>query len=443
MTHTAELTEGSVTGHLLRLAAPLIMGNILQQLYNTIDAFVLGRFAGEAEFAAVGIAGAVMNLFIFMIVGACTGVSVIFAQLYGAGERSAFRREHFISLVFGLLAVAACAGLGAAVMPWLLRVIKTPAALTPHVSTYLYIILASLPATFLYNLYGALLRSVGRANAALAALAGAVTVNLALDVWFVAGLGLGITGAAVATAASQAVSAVLCILYLRRAMPEAMITRTDCRVDTELLRRTARYGFITALHQSSLYIGKLLVQGAVNTGGTELISAYTATTRIEGFANSFGDSGAAATSVLAAQNYGAGKRKRVEETFRKSLAVMLVMGLLSSAVMYVSAASLTGFMLGASSGAAFDNAAEYMRTVALFYVLCYTGNTFAGYFDGIGRVSVPFIGAAGHIALRALLSWLWVDALGLCAVALATGIGWALVNIFWTAVKLKAKKASR
>ena len=192
MTHTAELTEGSVTGHLLRLAAPLIMGNILQQLYNTIDAFVLGRFAGEAEFAAVGVAGAVMNLFIFMIVGACTGVSVIFAQLYGAGERAAFRREHFVSLVFGLLAVAVFAGLGAAVMPWLLCAIKTPAALTGYVSAYLYIILASLPAAFLYNLYGALLRSVGRANAALAVLAGAVTVNLALDVWFVAGLGLGI-----------------------------------------------------------------------------------------------------------------------------------------------------------------------------------------------------------------------------------------------------------
>lgn len=192
MTRTAELTDGSVTGHLLRLAAPLIMGNILQQLYNTIDAFVLGRFAGEAEFAAVGVAGAVMNLFIFMIVGACTGVSVIFAQLYGAGERAAFRREHFVSLVFGLLAVAVFAGLGAAVMPWLLRAIKTPVALTGYVSAYLYIILASLPAAFPYNLYGALLRSVGRANAALAVLAGAVTVNLALDVWFVAGLGLGI-----------------------------------------------------------------------------------------------------------------------------------------------------------------------------------------------------------------------------------------------------------
>ena len=442
MARSYDLTSGSIPQHLLRLAAPLIMGNILQQLYNTVDAFILGRFAGDLEFAAVGVAGSVMNLFLFMITGACMGISVIFAQLYGAGERERFRREHWLSLSCGLLVTLACSGLGFLLLSPLLRLIQTPSELKTFVSVYLTIILASLPAAFLYNLYGALLRAIGRANAALMVLVAAVTVNVALDYCFVARFQLGIAGAAWATAASQTVSAVLCIVYLRRAMPETMITRADCRVDAELLRRTAHYGFVTALHQSSLYIGKLLVQGAVNTGGTELISAYTATTRIEGFANSFGDSGAAATSVLAAQNYGAGKHERVEETFRKSLAVMLLMGLLSSAVMYVTAAPLTAFMLGTGSGAAFENAAAYMRTVALFYVLCYTGNTFAGYFDGIGRVSVPFIGAAGHIALRALLSWLWVDALGLRAVALATGIGWALVNRFWTVIKLNMKKTS-
>lgn len=92
MARSYDLTGGSIPQHLLRLAAPLIMGNILQQLYNTVDAFILGRFAGEAEFAAVGVAGSVMNLFLFMITGACTGISVIFAQLYGAGERERFRR---------------------------------------------------------------------------------------------------------------------------------------------------------------------------------------------------------------------------------------------------------------------------------------------------------------------------------------------------------------
>ncbi len=435
MAQTSDLTSGSIPRHLLRLAAPLIMGNILQQLYNTVDAFILGRFAGEMEFAAVGVAGSVMNLFLFVIVGACTGISVIFAELYGAGKLADFRREHWLSLSCGLLVTLAGGGLGFALLSPLLRLIQTPEELKTFVSAYLTIILASLPAAFLYNLYGALLRAIGRANAALMALSAAVTVNVALDYCFVAKLHWGIAGAAWATAASQAISAGLCIFYLRKKAPELLFTRADCRMDGVLLRKTAHFSFVTALHQSSLYIGKLLVQGAVNTGGTDMISAYTATTRIEGFANSFGDSGSAATSVLVAQNRGAEKEERVRESFRSSLLLMLCMGLAMAFIMYVSASATVGFMLGTHSGAAFENARDYLKLVALFYVFCFTGNTFAGYFNGIGRVSIPFLGATSHIALRVVLSWLLVGKMGLPAVALATGLGWILVNALWAVIK--------
>lgn len=366
-TRTHDLTAGSIPQHMLRLAAPLILGNILQQLYNAVDAFILGRCAGGLEFAAVGIAGSVMNLFLFMITGACNGVSVIFAQLFGANDLETFRREHFLSLVFGLLCTLACSAIGFLCLPLLLRVIQTPQELTGYVTAYLTVILISLPAAFVYNLYGALLRAIGR---------------------------------------------------------------------------TARYSFVTGLHQSSLYIGKLLVQGAVNTGGTDMISAYTATTRIEGFANSFGDIGAAATSVLVAQNLGAGKPERVQKTFRSSLVLMLAMGLLSGLVMYLTAGATVGFMLGAYSGPAFESGREYMQLISLFYIFCFTGNTFAGYFDGLGRVTIPFIGAASHIALRVVLSWLWIDSMGMRAVALATGIGWVMVNLLWEIIRRRsARKA--
>ena len=366
-TRTHDLTAGSIPQHMLRLAAPLILGNILQQLYNAVDAFILGRCAGGLEFAAVGIAGSVMNLFLFMITGACTGVSVIFAQLFGANDLETFRREHFLSLVFGLLCTLACSAIGFLCLPLLLRVIQTPQELTGYVTAYLTVILISLPAAFVYNLYGALLRAIGR---------------------------------------------------------------------------TARYSFVTGLHQSSLYIGKLLVQGAVNTGGTDMISAYTATTRIEGFANSFGDIGAAATSVLVAQNLRAGKPERVQKTFRSSLVLMLAMGLLSGLVMYLTAGATVGFMLGAYSGPAFESGREYMQLISLFYIFCFTGNTFAGYFDGLGRVTIPFIGAASHIALRVVLSWLWIDSMGMRAVALATGIGWVMVNLLWEIIRRRsARKA--
>ena len=141
-----DLTQGNIPSQLVTLACPLIIGNILQQLYNTIDAFVVGRFAGQAEFAAIGVAGSVMNLFIFAIVGACSGISVILARLYGAKDFAAFRREHFIALLTGLgftLAIVSASIFG---MPFILSLIHTPAEIFSPTQTYLTIVTFGLPA---------------------------------------------------------------------------------------------------------------------------------------------------------------------------------------------------------------------------------------------------------------------------------------------------------
>lgn len=432
-----DLTNGNISLQLIQLSLPLIMGNILQQLYNTIDALVIGRYAGQAEFAAIGIAGSVMNLFLFAIVGACTGISVIFSQQYGMKNMDAFRHEHFLALISGLMIAIFGSLIGISLLSHILRIIQTPSELFPHVKTYLVIILLGLPAAFLYNLYNSLLRSIGKTGAALLVLACSVCVNMFLDVLFIAKLGLGISGAAIATVLAQILSAVLCIIYLRMAFPELIFHRSDCHMDKYLFQKTLHYGMVTGLHQSSLYIGKLLVQGAVNTGGSELITAYTATTRIEGFANSFGDSGAAATSVIIGQNYGAGKKQRIEKIFFKSLLLLFLLGVLSSVIMYISAGAAAGFLIGAPNSAACEDAKMYLRIIAVFYPFCFTGNTFAGYFDGCGKVSIPFIGAASHISLRVILSWIYVFKFGLNAVAVATGIGWIFVNLFWGMIKFK------
>ncbi len=440
MVHSGDLTKGSIPKHMLALSLPLIMGNILQQLYNTADAFMLGRFAGEAEFAAVGVGGAVMNLFLFIITGACTGLSVLFARFYGAEDLKSFRSEHFVSLSLGFIITLVSSLLGLFLLPYILKAIKTPVDIYSDVYSYLRIILLALPFAFLYNLYSALLRSIGKADAALAALFSAVALNLLLDYIFIAKLQLGIEGAAIATGLSECISALVCILYLVHCHKELLITRMDCCMNSKLIRDSAKLSSVTALHQSSLYIGKLLVQGAVNAGGTDLIAAYTATTRIEGFANSFADSGSSATSVVVSQNVGADKRDRVESAFHWSLILMTIMGLAMSLIMYTSANIAVSFMLGSSSGSSFDNAAEYMKLISFFYLFCFLGNTFAGYFNGRGRVIIPFIGATGHITLRVILSWIFVKSYGLSAVAAATGIGWILVNVFWSLIKIKESR---
>ena len=432
MDRTAVLTRGSIPQQLIWLTLPLICGNILQQLYNTVDAFIIGRFLGSDAFGAVGVAGTVMNLFIFILSGCCTGVAVLFAQFYGSRDLASFRREGFQALIFGL-SVTVVLGLGGLLLLGpLLALIQTPGDIEPLVTEYLTVIFLGLPVTFLYNLGSAALRAAGRTQAALLPLLGATLLNVGLDLLFVGGLSMGIAGAAAATVLSQGFAALLALGYLKWRLPQLLFGRADVGVDWSMLRRTVAFGLVSALQQSAVYIGKLLVQGAVNSMGSEAISAYTAATRIEGFANSFGDSGAEAISVFVAQNTGAGEKERVKRGFFTGMALMIALGLTMSLIMFVGAwASLT-LMLGESGLDALEGGMAYLRLIALVYVMCFIGSAYVGLYRGIGWVSVPVIGSSLQITIRVILAYALADSWGVAGVALATGIGWSAIITYQT-----------
>ena len=432
MRRTAALTQGNIPQQLIWLALPLICGNILQQFYNTVDAFIIGRFLGSDAFGAVGVAGTVMNLFIFILSGCCVGISVLFAQFYGQRDLEAFRREGFLALVFGLLLTAALA-LGALVLLGpLLSLIQTPEGLRPLVAEYLTVIFLGLPVTFLYNLASAALRAAGNTLAALFPLMAATLLNIGLDLLLVGTCGMGISGAAIATVFSQGFAALLALGYLRWRQPQLLFGRADMRFDWSMLRRTASFGLVSALQQSAVYIGKLLVQGAVNSMGNEAINAYTAATRIEGFANSFGDSGAEAISVFVAQNTGAGDPKRVKRGFFTGMLLMIGLGLTMSLVMFVGAHASLVLMLGEGGLGALEDGIGYLRWVSVFYTLCFIGSSYVGLYRGIGWVSVPVIGSTLQITIRVILSYALAGSLELVGVAVATGIGWSAIVLYQT-----------
>ena len=432
MRRTAALTQGNIPQQLIWLALPLICGNILQQFYNTVDAFIIGRFLGSDAFGAVGVAGTVMNLFIFILSGCCVGISVLFAQFYGQRDLEAFRREGFLALVFGLLLTAALA-LGALVLLGpLLSLIQTPEGLRPLVAEYLTVIFLGLPVTFLYNLASAALRAAGNTLAALFPLMAATLLNIGLDLLLVGACGMGISGAAIATVFSQGFAALLALGYLRWRQPQLLFGRADMRFDWSMLRRTASFGLVSALQQSAVYIGKLLVQGAVNSMGNEAINAYTAATRIEGFANSFGDSGAEAISVFLAQNTAAGDPKRNKPGFFTGMLLMIGLGLTMSLVMFVGAHASLVLMLGEGGLGALEDGIGYLRWVSVFYTLCFIGSSYVGLYRGIGWVSVPVIGSTLQITIRVILSYALAGSLELVGVAVATGIGWSAIVLYQT-----------
>lgn len=416
------------------------MGNILQQLYNTADAVIIGRFAGSDEFAAVGVAGSIMNLFIFMIAGLCDGFAILLARDNGANDIRRFRSQHFTAFSEGLIFAVILAAAGVFTMNNIVAFIRTPDDISHYVCSYMRIVMISMPAVFLYNFYAAMLRSIGDTRAALIILAVAVASNFMLDIIFVAILSFGINGAAAATALTQVFSAIMCALYMMRKYKSLIFERKDCLFNRIMFKNTAQFGAVTALHLSGLYIGKLLVQGAVNTAGKDVIAAYTAATRIEGFANSFGDSGVTATSMMIANNCGVGKNERVKSIYRISLLMLTCLGIICAIIMYTSAASASDMMLGENASyVSLTESTCYLRVISIFYVMCFTGNALAGYFNGTGHVIVTFIGSAGHITLRVIISWLTISSFGLQAVAVATGAGWICVNTFWSILKKKNK----
>lgn len=430
-----DLTEGNIYIQLLHLSIPLILGNILQQFYNTIDAFIIGQYAGRDEFAAIGIAGTIMNLFLFMIVGACTGMSVLFSRYYGQKNYKMLHTQHFTALAAGLIFSVLLGVTGLVFMHGITIFMHTPAELEGYTCSYLFWIFLSLPAAFLYNMYAAALRSCGDTVAALVILAISVLCNLVLDIILVGHCNFGISGAAQATAFTQLLSCVLCILYLLHAHREFIFSRSECTLRKQTIIDTLSISVATALHQAGIYIGKALVQGIVNTGGTSVISAYTAATRIEGFANSFGDSGSAATSVIVGQSFGAGKSGRMDKTFAASLKCTAILGIICAVFLFTGSHITSSLMLGNSDTYALNNSDIYLKIIALFYPFCFTGGTFTGYFNGQGKVLITLAGSILQITLRVIFSYMMFANMHLAAVALATGTGWLIVNIVWSCIK--------
>lgn len=425
------LTSGPIERQIVDLALPLIAGNILQQLYNTVDALVIGRFVGQTAFAAIGVAGTVMNLFLFIVSGSCAGIAVLFARSFGGGELAVFRRQHYLCVLYGSACVLVLSGGGLLGLTPLLKLIRTPAEVAVLSRAYLSTILVGLICSYFYNLYATLLRAAGNSRVGLMVLAAAMACNLVLDLWFVAGLSWGIVGAARATVISQLLAAMLCLLYMRHRTPELIFRSEDIQKDSRLLRELGQYSFISAMHGSSLYIGKVLVQGAVNGLGTEMISAYTAASRVEAFANSFGDSGSSAMSIFIGQNMGAGKKGRIRYSLTRGGIMMITLSLVLGVLMAVTAPWTVGLLLGDGSAAALAAGVGYLRVISLFYVLCYIGNLFVGWFRGLGMMAVPTVDTCLHITIRVLGSYLLVGHLGVPAVAVATGMGWILVFVFF------------
>ncbi len=278
------MTEGSITRHLVHYSVPLILGNLFQLTYNVVDSIIAGRFIGKEALAAEGTANPVMNIVILGISGICMGASVLMSEFFGAGEYRKLKREMSTTVLFGLFFSIGVALLGVMFARPLLTVLQVPEELLDMASVYLAITFLGAPFTYFYNAVSAALKSVGDSQTPLRFLAFSAILNAVLDLIFIGGLDFGIVCSATTTVIAEAASALLCIVYVYRKIPMLRLGKGEFHMDTGLLKRTLQYGSVTALQQSCQPIGKLLIQGAINPLGVDMIAAYNAVNRVDDYA---------------------------------------------------------------------------------------------------------------------------------------------------------------
>ena len=434
------MTQGNIRKHLLRFAVPLLVGDIFQQLYNTVDSIIVGRVVGEEAFAAVGVAHPVVNVILFLIVGICVGASVLMSQMYGSGDREGFRRE--VSTAFLLGAVGAV-GIGLAAILFvnpLLRLIQTPENLMADTRIYLLTIFTGLIFTFLYNIYSAAFRAIGNAKASLFFLIFSSVVNVFLDLVFVALFDLGVFGAALATVLSQALSVVLCVAYSRMRVPELHLTRKELVLDRSLVKRTFSCSWISALQQASLHIGILLIQRAVNPLGTAAIAAYAAVSRLDAFVllGNFSISNAMTTFI--AQNMGAGEYDRIRQGFRTGRGMLLLYCSCACVFVTLFRSQLVGLFVEDGSRTVIELGVAYYQVMAPGFLLAALGDSCQGYFRGMGRFDETLLVTVLQITIRVVLSYLLVGRFCVQAVAIAMCTGWSSLVILsgiWQALHMR------
>ena len=434
------MTEGSIFGHLLRYALPMILGNIMQLTYNAVDSIIIGKCLGEDALAAVSTANPIMTIMILGASGLGIGASVLMSRFYGAKDFTGLKREFSTTVIFSTAFSAAVFLAGFVLAGPILRAIRTPEASLAMAETYLRIILVGFLFTFQYNILSSSLRAIGDSKTPVWFLGISCGVNILLDWLLVAVLPLGVAGAAAATTVSQAVSMLLCLWWIRTRTPVYRLTRSEFVIDRPLLKETLKSGALTALQGAAQPVGKVLIQGVINAQGVVTIGAFNAVCRVDDFGRIPAQSIGSGIMTCAAQNRGAGLKDRVRASLKTGLTIALAYFPIVCALTLLFKTPLMRLLCPDESAAMVEMGVAYLAVKAWCFVLPCITNAVQGFFRGMGEMTTVLIATLIQISIRTALVAVWVPQMGIVGEAWASVAGWCCMLLFevpWYFVRKK------
>ena len=424
-----DMTAGSIPRLLISFAIPLLIGNLFQQLYNTVDSIVVGNYVGKEALAAVGCTGPVINALVSVFIGLSTGSTVVIAQYFGAKDFEKLSQAVHTTILLTLATCVLLTVVGVLATPAMLRMMQTPEDVFDQAAEYLRIFFCGITGVHLYNSCAAILRAVGDSTRPLYLLIFCTLTNTVLDVLFTGFLGMGIAGAAWATVISQFLSAILVMRLLLRTDADYKVELSKLRIDLPILRKICLIGIPSAVQMGITSLSNVFVQSYVNRFESTILAGWTAYNRVDSFAMLPMMSLSTSITTFIGQNLGAGNLDRAKKAVRTGV----VMGLVSMTIL------LTPLMLFAPQlTRLFNSDSEvvrygswFIRVISPFYLAFAINQVYLGALRGAGNTRASmFICLSSFVVFRQI--YLFVSYRlggGLTAVALGYPAGWVLCTI--------------
>ena len=400
-----DMTIGSPWKRIMEFSIPMLLGNIAQQLYNTADSVIVGISVGDNALAAVGSASPILNLLLALFVGISTGAGIVVSQSFGARDREGLSKGigNCISLTF--LATIFIMIVGPLITRPLLTLLDTPESIMEWCASYLNIYFLGIIGFFFYNMLSGILRGLGDSVSALGFLLLAAALNVVLDLWFVAGFGMGVPGVALATVIAQAISAVFCFLKLMRMGEHFDLNKSTVKLEKAIAMRIINIGIPSGITQAIMSMSMMIVQSLTNSMGEMVIAANVIIMRVDGFAMMPNFSFGQAMSVYSGQNVGAGKWDRVQKGVIQGSLIAQSFAIAIVAVLLIANKYL--FAIFTTTGALIDLAGRMMRIMAVGYIAVSVTQVLGGVMRGCGNTVTPmWISIISTVLLRVPVAYI-------------------------------------
>ena len=379
-----DMTSGSIMKLVLLFALPICVGNILQQLYNTVDTLVIGNFCGSLSLAAVGTSSQPVEMLLCIFLGLGTGVSILVSQCVGSGDNETLRKIIATAISFLYLCAIPLSVLGLFIGPVILKIMQVPDDAYSHAVSYINIIFLGTLGNMGYNMNAGILRGVGDSRSSLLFLIISCIINIILDLLFVAGLKMDVTGAALATIIAMFSSWIFSIFYIRKKYPELQFTFLPKYMERSILKQIIRIGLPLGLNNSVYSVGHIVMQSLINAQGSTFMAACAVATKLTGIANVAITSLSSAATTFSGQNLGAQKYTRLKQG---GLRIPLTSGLITACAgitFTVFCRSILG--LFTDDTAVIDLAVTYIRVVLPFTWMYAVFNGIICFVNGMGEI---------------------------------------------------------